>query len=100
CSQQGIVVTTLTAHANAAVVEESATATAGREQFVAGRVVNHGLGDLTTMHESNRNGVQRQAMDEIGGSIDGIDDPLEFRRVCLRTVGSGNFTGFLAQKSM
>ena len=63
--------------AHAAVVQERAAATAGGEQFVARRVIDDRLRDLAALGQRDRHGVVGQAVDEVGGAVQRIDDPLE-----------------------
>src|SRR5690606_23186528 len=55
--QQGIMITALATDADAPVIQKCTTAPAGREQFVAGRIVNHRLSNLAAMHQRDRNGI-------------------------------------------
>jgi hypothetical protein len=64
------------ADADAAVVQEGAAALAGGEHLVAQRVIDHRLIDLALVGEGNRDGVLREAVDEIGRAVERVDDPL------------------------
>ena len=63
-------------NANTAVVQERAHATAGGEHVVTVRVVNHRLLDLAAVCQRDGNAVLRVAVNEVGGAIDRVDDPL------------------------
>ena len=66
------------ADADAALVEEGATALAGGKQFVALGIEHHGLSKLPVMGERDRNRVLREAVNEVGGAVQRVDDPLVF----------------------
>ncbi len=61
--------------ADAVVVEHGAAALAGGEQLVAVRVVDHGLGQLATLHERDGDAVLREIVQKVGCAIKRIDDP-------------------------
>ena len=67
------------ADANAMVVEVSTVAARRGEQVIAHRIVNHRLHHYAFVRERYRYRVLRKAVQEIGGAIERIDDPLEFR---------------------
>ena len=64
-------------HADAAVVHVGAAALRCIEQVIAAGVIHHSLLHLTAESQSNRHGIDREAMDEIGGAVERIDDPDE-----------------------
>ena len=65
-------------HAQAAVVHVGAAPFGGGEQVVAAGVVNDGLLDLAFDGQRNADAINRQAVDEVGGAVQRIDDPDEF----------------------
>jgi hypothetical protein len=60
------------------------------------RVVDHGLGDHAALRQRDRDAVLREAVHEVGGAIDRVDDPGVF---CL-VVGVGGSAGFFAQEGV
>ena len=79
------------AHADAAVVHEGTTAFGGGEQVVAARVVNDGLFNLALHGQRNTHAVHREAMDEVGGAVQRVDDPDVVGVLC--TLGAAGFFG-------
>ena len=67
------------ADADALVVEVGAATAGGGEQVVFGRVVDNCLSQHAIMLQADGNGILRNAMQEIGGAIQRIDDPDVFR---------------------
>ena len=63
------------ANADAAVVQESARATAGGEQVIAAGIVNHAQGERAAHAQRNADAVLRIAVRIVGGAIQRIDDP-------------------------
>ncbi len=61
--------------AQAAVVQESATALGGVEQIVARRVVDDGLLHHATVCQRDRHAVHGEAVDEVGRAVQRVDDP-------------------------
>ena len=57
------------------VVDEGAGALLGPEHLVADRLVDHAGDDLAVALERDRDGEERQAVQEIGGAVERIDDP-------------------------
>jgi hypothetical protein len=57
------------------LVHVRAAAARGREQVVAARVVDHGLLDLAAHLQRDADAVDREAVDEVGGAVERIDDP-------------------------
>ncbi|TXT39362.1 MAG: Uncharacterized protein FD135_2215 [Comamonadaceae bacterium] len=76
---------------NAAVVQVRAAPFGGGEQVVAGGVVNDGLLNLAFDGQGNAHAVHRQAVDEVGGAIQRVNDP-DIVRV-LRPVLTARFFG-------
>ena len=74
------------AGADAALVQVRAATARGGEEFVACGVVDHRLGDLAFVLERDRHGILLQAVEEIGGAVERIDDPL----VVLVVLGFGD----------
>ena len=76
--------------AQAAVVHEGAAATLGDIELVHDRIVDHAGDDLALALQSQRNGEDRNAVQEIGGAIERIDDPA---MGASRAVGGAGFLG-------
>src|SRR5690606_27084280 len=98
--QQGLVIAGLAADPDTPVVQERTAAAAGGEQLVAGRVVDHGLRDLAALLQGDGNRIQRQAMNEVGGAVDWIDDPLEFGCFTAGALGPRLTARFFAQQGV
>src|SRR3712207_3272920 len=60
---------------DAPVVEEGALALLGDEHFVLGGIVDHPRDDLALPLETDRDAELRQAVQEVGGAVEGIDVP-------------------------
>src|SRR5450830_1293733 len=75
------------AYANAFLIEIGTRAFGGGKQVVAGRVVDHRLGDLATLLQGDRNAVLRKTVDEIGSAVEWIDDPDVF--IFVVQIGRG-----------
>src|SRR5690606_27788354 len=99
-AQQRVVIAQLTRYTYASVIQKSATATAGGEQLVAGWVVNDGLSDLALLGQGNGDGINRHAVYEVGGSVQGIDDPLKCGRFVGALLCRQVRTGLFTQKAM
>jgi len=80
--------------AQAAIVEKGAGTPFGGEQFIHDRIVDKRSGQLTLALQCDRNGEDRQAMHEVRGSIERVDDP------AMLIVGSVDRTGFFHQESV
>ena len=80
--------------ANPPVVEEGALAALGDEQIVVGRIVDEAGDDGAVALERDRHGEMRNAVQEIGGAVERIDDP------AVRVVGAGMRAAFLAEKAV
>ena len=65
----------LSEDADAPVVDKRTAATLGCEQLIRDRVVDHAGNDIVTALKADRNGDMRNAVDEIGRTVDRIDDP-------------------------
>jgi hypothetical protein len=61
--------------ADAPVVHVGAAALGGGEEVVAARVVDDRLLDLAAHRQRDGHAVDREAVDEIGGAVERIDDP-------------------------
>ena len=61
--------------ADAAVVEERALAALGGEELVIGRIVDQPRDDLAVALERDRDREMRDAVQEVGGAVERIDDP-------------------------
>jgi hypothetical protein len=72
------------ADADASVVHVRATAFGGGEQVVAGGVVHDSLLDFAFHGQSDADAIHGQAVDEVGGAVQRVDDPYKLR--VLRTV--------------
>src|SRR5437762_5984043 len=57
------------------VVEERALAALGDVQFVIGGIVDHAGNDGVFASKADRDRKLRDAVQEIGGAVQGIDDP-------------------------
>ena len=64
--------------ADAAVVEEGAFTLDGGEEFVLGDVVDDRDHGFAAAAKRDRDGVLRNAVNEVGGAVDRIDDPHPF----------------------
>ena len=58
----------------APVVEEGALAALGGEHLVAGRIVDEAGDQLAVAFERDRDGEERDAVQEVGGAVERIDD--------------------------
>ncbi len=67
-----------TADANPSIIAVCASAPAGREQFIAQGVVDNRMLQSLLAANANGNGKAWHPVNEIGGAIQGIDDPLIF----------------------
>ena len=65
--------------AQASVVQVGTTALGGGEEVIAGGVVHHGLFNLAFDGQRNAHAVHGQAVDEVHGAVQGVDDPHVFR---------------------
>ncbi len=63
-------------HVDLVAVVERTLALCRGEQVVVHRVEHDCVGDFGAACERHRHGVVRKPMDEVGGAVDGIDDPL------------------------
>src|SRR5690349_14721016 len=61
--------------AQALVVEERALAALGDIELVIGGIVNHARDDGVFAPQADRNRELRDAVQEVGGAVQGIDDP-------------------------
>ncbi len=75
------------AHPDPLAVEESAAATSGGEHLVGGGIVDDAELYLAGGEEGERHAPHVEAMDEIEGAVDRIDDPKAL--ACNLAVGSG-----------
>src|SRR5258705_193586 len=67
------------ADAHALVVQVGAAPARGGEQIVARRIVDDRLRDHAAVAQRDGNAILREAVDEIGGAVERVDDPLVFR---------------------
>ena len=67
-------------HPQPAVVEVGAVAALGAEQLVAQGVEDDAGGDLAMLLERDRDRPVRQAVQEVGGAVERVDDPAIVRR--------------------
>src|SRR5207237_5928325 len=70
-------------HPEAAVVEIGAGALLGPEHLVAGRLVDDAGDDLAVAFEPYRDREMRDAVQEIGGAVERVDDPAMMRVAAL-----------------
>src|SRR3546814_12776155 len=59
----------------AAVVVEGSLALLGKEEVVLDRVVDQAGDHLAALLQGDGDGEVRQAVQEVGGAVEGIDDP-------------------------
>jgi len=78
-AQEGFLELGALADPDTPVIEEGAPALGGGEELVPVGVVYHRLGDLAVVGQGDGNGVLGEAVDEVGGAVQGVDNPLEFR---------------------
>ena len=67
-------------HAQALVVEIGAVALFGDEHLVGDRIEDHGRDELALALQRDRDGEMRNAVQEVGGAVERIDD--EAMRSC------------------
>ena len=58
-------------------VQESSTTFPSGESFVARDLMHHAKDRLRAIHQGDADAVAGDAMDEVGGPIQGVDDPVE-----------------------
>ena len=80
--------------ADALVVEEGALAALGDEHLVGGRIVDEAGDHRALALERDRNGELRNAVQEIGGAVERIDDP------GMGLVGALARAAFLAEEAV
>ena len=80
--------------ADAPVVEEGALAAFGDEQVVVRRIVGQRRDDGAVALERDRDGEVRNAVQEIGGAVERVDDP------AMTLVGAGAGAAFLAEEAV
>ena len=80
--------------ADAPVVEEGALAAFGDEQLVVGRIVGQAGNDRAVAFQRNRDRKVRNAVQEVGGAVERIDDP------AMALVGAGMGAAFLAEETV
>jgi hypothetical protein len=83
------------ADADAALVQVGAAALGGGEQVVAAGVVDDGLLDLAAHGQRNADAIDGEAVDEVGGAVQRIDDP-----DVVRILGSMLAARFLGQDAV
>ena len=79
---------------DALVVEIRALAALGDEQLLVGRIVGQAGDDGAVALERDRHREMRDAVQEIGGAVERIDDP------AMALVGAGAGAAFLAEKAV
>ena len=77
---------------DAPVVEEGALAALGGEHLVAGRIVDEASDQLAVAFERDGDGEERDAVQEIGGAVERIDDE------AVGAVGAFHLAMLLEQK--
>ncbi|MNO64475.1 hypothetical protein D3C76_552030 [compost metagenome] len=80
------------ADAQAAAVQLGAATTGGGEFFLAHWVQNHGVLEAATVFAGNADGKVRDATQEVGGAIEGVDDPQVVFAFTAACVQAGFFT--------
>src|SRR6185437_14080955 len=80
--------------AQPAVVMEGAGALLRPEHLIAHRLVDHAGDDLSVALQPDRDGEMRDAVQKIGGAVQGIDDPAVMR------VAAGFAAAFLHQEAV
>ena len=80
--------------ADALLVQEGALAALGDEHLVVGRIVDQAGDHRALALERDRNRELRNAVQEIGGAVERIDDP------AVRLVGALALAAFLAEKAV
>ncbi len=80
--------------ADTLVVEIRALAALGDEHFVVGRIIDHAGDDGAVALEPDRHREMRNAVQEIGGAVERIDDP------AVALVGARERAAFLAEKAV
>ena len=78
----------------APVVEEGAGAALGDIEFVDDRIVDDAGDDLALALERQRDGEDRDAVEEIGGAVERIDDP------AVGLVAAGDLAAFLGEEAV
>ena len=81
-------------HPQPLVVEEGALAALGGEQLVVGRIVDHAGDDRALALERDRDREVRDAVQEVGGAVERIDDP------GMGLVGALAAAAFLAEEAV
>ena len=79
--------------ADAPVVEEGAFAALGGEGLVAGRIVDQASHQLAVAFERDGDGEERDAVQEIGGAVERIDDE------AVGAVGAFHLAALLEQEA-
>ncbi len=80
--------------AHALVVEVRALALLGEEQVVIGRIVDEARDQLAFALKPDRHGEMRNAVQEVGGAVERIDDP------DIGLVGAFARAAFLADEAV
>src|SRR6185312_1124343 len=80
--------------AQALVVEEGALAALGDIELVIGGIVDHAGDDRAFARQPDRDRELRDAVQEIGGAVQGIDDP------AMALVGAFALSAFLAEEAV
>ena len=83
CANEGAFNTVLARDTQASVVKKGALALRCNKEVIAAWVKDDRLGNLALVHQCNGDRINRHAVDEVCGAIEGVNDPDEFRRVVL-----------------
>ena len=75
CADQAVGEIKTLGDAQAPVVEVSAAPARGSEKLVLGRIVHHGLGDDAFVLQGDGYGILLEAVQEVGGAVQRVDDP-------------------------
>src|SRR5690606_36953467 len=86
--------------ANTPVVQKGAATAAGGKELVARWIVHDRLRDLPVLGERNGYRIDGQAMNEVGGAVQGINDPLIPCLLTIFLVSRQVRTRLFAQKPM
>lgn len=76
-AEQGTIQILALGNAQAAIVEVRSAAPAGGKQLVMHRIIDDRVLQAVEMADGNGDADLRHAVDEVGGAIEGVNDPLE-----------------------
>ena len=80
--------------AQAAIVDEGAGAAFGDVELVHDRVVDHAGDDLVVALERHRDREDRDAVQEVGGAVERIDDP------AMGPIGTDDLVALFTEKAV